>query len=83
MRIAYLLSSYLHFNALTSPSAQWIDAQLESHKIDPSTYNEWSTGRILLVFLYAIGIFIAEMRSHRFYISQTSEETKYPYKPHR
>ena len=84
MRIAYLLSSYLHLTSLTSPSEEWINGQLDSHGIDSLKYNDWSMEKAVILAIYTAGVIICELfYSHRFYISQTSEETKYPYKPHR
>ena len=83
MRSALLVSSYLHFNALTSPSHEWVDAQMAQLGIDPKTYEEITLGRLVILAVFLIGIIVAELKSHRFYIAQTSEEAKFPYKPQR
>ena len=84
MRTAYLISSYLHFNFLTSPTPEWLNSQLDAHGIDSSKYNDWSANKLIILSAYTAGIIICELfYSHRFYVSQTAEETKYPFKPHR
>ena len=83
LRAAYLLSGYLHFQHFTSHSLEWMDQQMAHRGIDLSTYSDWTPAKITIWIAFLIGIIIAELNSHRFYISQTSEETKYPYKPQR
>ena len=83
MRIAYVFSSYLYFQHLTSPPAEWVNRQMLEHGVDMNAYDDWSTAKITIWILLLIGIVIAELKSHRFYIAQTSEETKYPFKPQR
>ena len=83
MRSAYLLSSYLHINALTSPSREWINTQMSAHGIDPNEYSELTTLRVAIMAIFLVSIIIGEAKSHRFFIAQTEEESKYPWKPQR
>mmetsp|Transcript_12161 Transcript_12161/g.10785 ORF Transcript_12161/g.10785 Transcript_12161/m.10785 type:complete len:111 (+) Transcript_12161:50-382(+) len=83
MRTAYYLSSYLYFDALTTPSPEWIDKKMMSHGIDITDYSEFTNLSVLLLAVLLIGTLIGELKSHRFYIAQTYEESKYPYKPQR
>ena len=83
MRTAYFLSSYLYFNTITSPSREWVNKQMFEQGIDVGEHTEFTTMRIFLMAVFLAGIIIGELTSHRFFISQTSEESKYPWKPQR
>ena len=83
MRTAYFLSSYLYFNTLTSPTTEWIDKQMTDHGIEIENYKEFTPTRIFISTVLLIGVIIGEIRSHRFFVAQTYEEWKYPFKPQR
>ncbi len=83
MRIAFLLASYIDFTTLTSPSEEYLDNEMLAHGIDPKTYSSFSPFRIFLLLVLLIGIIIGEVKGHRFFIAQTVEEAKYPWKPYR
>ena len=83
MRTAYVFSSYLYFQHITSPPVEWVNRQMVEHGIDASTYDDWSPLKTAIWVAFIIGIIYAELTCHRFYIAQTSEETKYPFKPQR
>ncbi|CAI2379735.1 unnamed protein product [Moneuplotes crassus] len=83
MRVAYFLASYIDFTTLTTPSVEYLDNQMRTHGLDPQTYDPFSTFRIFLLAVLLIGIIIGELKGHRFFIPQTSEESKYPWKPYR
>ena len=83
MRIAYFLTSYLYLNVITSPTREWIDKVMIDKGIDPETYVEFTYVRIALMAILFIGAIVGEITSHRFFIAQTAEEAKFPYKPQR
>ena len=83
MRTAYFLSGYLYFNTLTSPTMEWMNKQMSDHGIDVENYTEFTPYRVFILLILLIGTIIGEYKSHRFYIAQTFEECKYPFKPQR
>ena len=83
MTTLYLFSGYFVFHTLTSPSQEWIEQQMIKEGIDVSTYTEFSPYKIFLLAVLLIGWVIGELKSHRFFIAQTFEESKYPWKPQR